>query len=108
MIIREHWEVLIANDEPDVLAMQLPILRADMEMFETYQYVPGEPLRCPLYTIAGEQDQLHPPSSMAGWQKETTGKFFAETVAGSHFFINSAIDRICATILTALGEPEEV
>ena len=95
-------------DEPDVLAMQLPILRADMEMFETYQYVPNEPLQCPLYTIAGEQDQLHPPSSMARWQKETTGKFFSETVAGGHFFINSAVDRICATILRALGEPEEM
>src|SRR5947209_3558437 len=89
-------------DNPDMLRMVLPVLKADTEMFETYQYVPGEPLQCPLYTIAGEQDLLHLQSSMADWQKETTGMFFAETVAGGHFFINTAVDRIRATILRAL------
>src|SRR5262245_20409617 len=60
----------------------------------TYQYLPGEALLCPIYTIAGEQDLLCPPSSMAGWQKETMGSFFSETVVGNHFFINSAVDRV--------------
>jgi medium-chain acyl-[acyl-carrier-protein] hydrolase len=89
-------------DEPDLLSMLLPILKADMEMFETYQYVPDEPLRCPIYTIAGDRDPLNPPQSMAGWREETTGMFLAETVAGGHFFINSAVDRVCKTILRAL------
>jgi medium-chain acyl-[acyl-carrier-protein] hydrolase len=89
-------------NEPDVLAMVLPILRADMEMFETYQYLPGDPLLCPIYTIAGEKDLLNPPLSMASWRKETTGEFFSETVAGGHYFINSAVDRVRATILRAL------
>jgi medium-chain acyl-[acyl-carrier-protein] hydrolase len=89
-------------DEPDLLAILLPVLKADTKMFETYEYLPGEPLGCPIYTIAGEQDHICPPSAMAGWQKETTGSLFSETVAGNHFFINSAIDRVRATILKAL------
>ncbi len=89
-------------DEPDLLEMLLPILKADTEMFETYQYLPGEPLNCPIYTIAGEQDRVCSPSSMAGWKNETVGSFFTETVAGSHFFINSAVDGVRATILKAL------
>jgi medium-chain acyl-[acyl-carrier-protein] hydrolase len=89
-------------DEPDFLAMLLPVLKADMEMFETYEYLPGEALSCPIYTIAGEQDHLCSPSSMAGWKKETIGSFFTETVAGNHFFINSAVDGVRATILKAL------
>ena len=88
--------------EPDLLEMLLPVLKADMEMFETYQYLPGAPLLCPIYTIAGEQDLLCPPSSMACWEKETIGSFFTETVAGNHFFINSAVVRVRATILRAL------
>ena len=88
--------------EPDFLAMLLPVLKADMEMFETYEYQPGETLRCPIYTIAGEQDLLCSPSSMAGWKEETIGAFFSETVPGSHFFINDAVDRMRATILRAL------
>jgi medium-chain acyl-[acyl-carrier-protein] hydrolase len=88
--------------EPDFLAMLLPVLKADMEMFETYQYLPGEPLLCPIHTIAGEQDVLCPPSSMAGWKRETTESLFSETVSGNHFFINSAVDRVRATIVRAL------
>lgn len=91
-----------ALGEPDFLAMLLPVLKADMEMFETYQYLPGEPLLCPIYTIAGGEDVLCPSSSMAGWKRETVGSFFSETVAGNHFFINSAVDRVRATILRAL------
>jgi medium-chain acyl-[acyl-carrier-protein] hydrolase len=89
--------------EPDLLEMLLPILKADMKMFETYQYLPGEPLRCPIYTIAGEQDPLCPPSATAGWKNETIGSFFTETAPGNHFFINNAVDRLRATILRALA-----
>ena len=92
-----------ALDEPDLLAMLLPVLKADMKMFETYEYLPGEPLSCPIYTIAGDQDPRCPPPSMAGWKKETTASFFTETVPGNHFFINSAADRMRATILKAFG-----
>ena len=89
--------------EPHLMEMLLPVLKADMEMFETYQYLPGEALACPIHTIAGEQDALCPLSAMTSWKKETTGSFFTETVAGNHFFINSAVDRVRSTILRALA-----
>ena len=89
--------------EPDLMEMLLPILRADTKMFETYQYSPGAALACPIYAIAGEQDSQCPPSSMAGWAKETSGSFVTETVAGNHFFINNAVDRMRETILRTLA-----
>jgi medium-chain acyl-[acyl-carrier-protein] hydrolase len=89
--------------EPDLMEMLLPILKADTKMFETYQYVPGAALACPIYAMAGEQDPQSSPSSMAGWKNETTGSFFAEAVPGNHFFINNAVDRMRATILKALA-----
>jgi len=89
--------------EPDLMEMLLPILRADTKMFETYRYVPGAALACPIYAMAGDQDPVGSPSSMAGWKTETTGPFFAETVPGNHFFINNAVDRLRATILKALA-----
>jgi medium-chain acyl-[acyl-carrier-protein] hydrolase len=88
--------------EPDLMEMLLPILKADMKMYETYQYAPGPALACPIYAMAGEQDLLCSPSSMAGWEKETSGSFFTETVAGNHFFINNAVDGVRATILRAI------
>ncbi len=89
--------------EPDLVEMLLPILKADTKMFETYQYLPGAALACPIYAMAGEEDTQCPPSAMAGWENETSGSFAAETVAGNHFFINNAVDRVRATILNALG-----
>ena len=89
--------------EPDLMEMLLPIIKADMQMFETYQYAPETPLACPIYAMAGEQDRLCTPSAMAGWERETSGPFFTETVAGNHFFINNAVDRVRATILRALA-----
>jgi medium-chain acyl-[acyl-carrier-protein] hydrolase len=88
--------------EPDLMEMLLPILKADMQMYETYEYAPGEALNYPIHAVAGEQDNLCSPSAMAGWKSETTGSFFAETVAGNHFFINGAVDKLRATILRAL------
>ncbi|MDH6264206.1 alpha/beta fold hydrolase [Bradyrhizobium sp. BR13661] len=89
--------------EPDLMEMLLPIIKADMQMFETYRYTPETPLACPIYAMAGEQDRLCTPSAMAGWERETSGSFFTETVAGNHFFINNAADRMRATILRALA-----
>ncbi len=89
--------------EPDLMEMLLPIIKADMQMFETYRYEPDTPLACPIYAMAGEQDRLCTPSAMAGWEKETSGPFFTETVAGNHFFINNAVDPVRATILRALA-----
>jgi medium-chain acyl-[acyl-carrier-protein] hydrolase len=88
--------------EPDLMEMLLPILKADMQMYETYEYAHGETLDYPIYAIAGEQDNLCSPSAMAGWKSQTSGSFFAEAVAGNHFFINGAVDRLRATILKAL------
>src|SRR4051812_44785367 len=66
--------------EPDLLEMLLPILKADMKMYETYQYSPGTELVCPIYAMTGEHDFVCSPSSMAGWEKETSGPFVTETV----------------------------
>src|SRR5262249_48867465 len=84
------------------MEMLLPILKADTKMFETYQYLPGAALACPIYAIAGEQDPQCPPASMAGWKRETSGAFFAETVAGKHFFINNAVEPGRAATLKGL------
>jgi surfactin synthase thioesterase subunit len=89
--------------EPDLLEMLLPILKADMKMFETYQYLPAPALACPIYTMVGDRDPICTPSAMAGWEKETSGSFATETVAGNHFFINNAVDRVRATILRVLA-----
>jgi surfactin synthase thioesterase subunit len=37
----------------------LPMVRSDVRLIETYRYVPGEPLSCPITAIAGAGDHFY-------------------------------------------------
>jgi surfactin synthase thioesterase subunit len=72
--------------EPELLELVLPAYRADLEMFEKYEYVPGEPLSCPVTVIAGADDYI-PPALMDDWRRYTTGDFERHTFPGGHFYL---------------------
>jgi medium-chain acyl-[acyl-carrier-protein] hydrolase len=71
---------------PELLAVFLPVLRADMRMYETYR--PGmaaSPLSCPVTAVVGTDDAALAATDMAGWSTVTTGLFECVEVAGGHF-----------------------
>ena len=78
----------------------LPILRADFELFETHVHTPEPPLRCPVVTFAGLDDARYPPAQVAQWREHTSGPFASHTLAGGHFFLNTAR----APLLSLLGD----
>src|SRR5205823_14110857 len=63
-------EAVLAN--PELLALLLPMLRADFELCDSYRYRPREPLRCPILVFGGERDPLAAPPALAGWARHTT------------------------------------
>ena len=44
-------------DNPDLLELMLPCLRADITAFETYQHAAEEPLACPIAAFGGRIDR---------------------------------------------------
>lgn len=78
----------------------LPILRADFELFETYAHTSEPPLGCPVVTFAGLYDARYPPAQVAQWREHTSGTFEPHTLAGGHFFLNTAR----APLLSILGD----
>ena len=78
--------VVILQD-PELLKLFLPALRADFTLFDAYTGSPGEPLDCPLSAFGGDQDPQTPPSDLAGWQRQTRGPFRLRLFAGDHFFL---------------------
>ena len=78
----------------------LPILRADFALFETHVHVPEPPLTCPVVAFAGQDDARHPPAQVAQWREHTSGAFSTHTIAGGHFFLNTAR----APLLAILGD----
>jgi medium-chain acyl-[acyl-carrier-protein] hydrolase len=80
-------DVIVNNAE--LRAIFLPILRADLELTETYVPSPEEPLCCPITAIGG-RDDIIPELALAAWAEHTTARFRVCLVAGGHFFLKTA------------------
>jgi medium-chain acyl-[acyl-carrier-protein] hydrolase len=96
--------------EPDVLALLLPSLRADMLALEKFQPGPRPPLPIPVSAFGGDADLLTPPSAIEAWQSETQAAFAMRIFPGGHFYLDaqrnavlSEVTRIIAPMLTEAG-----
>lgn len=75
----------IRND-PEILDLLLPVLRADLEMYETYQHSTAAPLDLPILALGGETDAIVSRAQVLDWQAHTTAECTAEIMPGGHFF----------------------
>jgi medium-chain acyl-[acyl-carrier-protein] hydrolase len=83
---------------PELLDFYLPILRADFEVVETYQYRPTVPFDIPMdVTIGTEDEATFEEAEM--WQLETIEPLRLKQYKGNHFFIYQHIDKIMDNIL---------
>ncbi|MCB0191743.1 MAG: thioesterase [Anaerolineae bacterium] len=76
--------------EPELLQLMIPLLRADFAVNETYHYTPQTPLNCPISAFGGEHDATVPVDDLKAWQVQTTHHFKARLYAGDHFFLRPA------------------
>jgi medium-chain acyl-[acyl-carrier-protein] hydrolase len=87
-------------DDPELVAMFLPALRADLELNERYQYVRDDPLDAPVTAFAAAEDQRAAPADVAGWALHTARGFTFAPVDGGHFAVTAqphlVIDRVLA------------
>jgi medium-chain acyl-[acyl-carrier-protein] hydrolase len=80
-------------ENPELLALFLPALRADVAAIETYNYDPAPPLECPITTLGGVEDRQVSAADLAAWRSQTTGDFAQKMLPGGHFFVTqSSID----------------
>jgi medium-chain acyl-[acyl-carrier-protein] hydrolase len=73
--------------EPELLAMMLPALRADYELAETYEPLPGSHLSCPVVAYMSTSDTEVEYAEMLAWRKVTTGAFSVRVFRGDHFYL---------------------
>jgi medium-chain acyl-[acyl-carrier-protein] hydrolase len=76
-------------DDRDMRNMFVPLLRADFEIVDTYEYWTEEPLDCPITVYGGAQDPFVTSEDLHEWQKQTLATFQQRVCAGDHFFIHS-------------------
>lgn len=78
-------DAVLENNE--LLNLVLPIIRADFEIVETYQYQDGAPLSCPITILDGAADEKTNDDHLKEWQKQTTLPLEMFTFPGDHFFL---------------------
>jgi medium-chain acyl-[acyl-carrier-protein] hydrolase len=74
----------------ELMQLLLRPLRADFAMSDTYRYLPGEQLSCPITCYGGLEDREAGPAQLGAWREHTTGQFSVCMFPGDHFFIQSA------------------
>ena len=75
--------------EPELMEVFLPILRADVAVAESGPVAPEAPLACPITALGGLTDERTRPEELDAWQAQTSAAFEREIFPGGHFFLQS-------------------
>jgi medium-chain acyl-[acyl-carrier-protein] hydrolase len=89
-------------DDPELMELVLPTLRADFALIERYTPPIGRRIAVNLTAFAGTRDVFVPVTSIDDWRQSTSGSFRLHTVEGDHFFLDQAMAGIAAVIARRL------
>jgi len=84
-------EVLQHRELMDLL---MPMIRADLQMVETYRHAPRGKLTLPFLLMGGQEDVEVAQERLEAWRELTDAGCKLEIFPGDHFFIQSAKDRV--------------
>ena len=73
-------------DNPAVLEVFLPTLRADFRLLDRYAYVDEPPLDVPIVALHGSQDHVEVAEDVQAWETHTSAEASFQCVDGGHFF----------------------
>ena len=86
------------RNEPELLELLLPVLRADIRAVETYEPTPHARVRCPV-DIYGGTDDTHPtPAQLSQWSRVVEQPMRIRMFAGDHFYLNAQREALTADI----------
>ncbi|MFE3828074.1 thioesterase II family protein [Streptomyces sp. NPDC059092] len=89
-------------DEPELLRLLLPSVRADYIASETYDAGPGAIVGCDVVALAGDRDAHVGVDEVAEWRDHTTGTFGLKVFPGGHFFLTDHEPEIASLVTDTL------
>lgn len=92
---------LLAHRE--LMALVLPMIRADFALVENYVYRSFLRLPVPFTVLAGRDDPHVDLAQLDGWCKETSASCDFAVFGGDHFFINACRAEVVACVADALA-----
>ena len=91
----------VVLEHPELLALLLPVMRADVAIHETYVYREQAPLECPITAYGGLTDPKVSREQLQGWENHTRGPFVMRMFPGGHFYLQ---DERAAFLRTFSGD----
>jgi medium-chain acyl-[acyl-carrier-protein] hydrolase len=87
---------------PDLLALLLPGLRADLTLVEGYVHRAGSALPCPIVAMGGLADAEATEAELVGWRHQTTAALSVRMFPGGHFYLQTAHEELMRIVTDAL------
>jgi medium-chain acyl-[acyl-carrier-protein] hydrolase len=91
-------------NDPQVLAVMLPMLRGDFEVVETYRYTPGPPLTAPFTVFGGAADASATRAELEPWAGHTRATCAFHVLPGDHFFIREQTSEVIRLVDSTIRE----
>ncbi|HKX27098.1 MAG TPA: alpha/beta fold hydrolase [Blastocatellia bacterium] len=88
----------------ELMEIIIPLLRADFQLVQTYEYAAEALLQCPIVAYGGEEDREVPRDKILPWSELTTSRFALHMLPGDHFFLRSAQAQLLELIKRELSE----
>ena len=76
-------------EHEELMALMLPLIRADFELNETYRATDRPPLDLPIDTFGGLTDPEVEKEDLEAWAELTRGAFRLRMFPGGHFFLHA-------------------
>lgn len=86
----------------ELMELMTPIVRADFELVNTYEYRASLPLNCPITAFGGSDDIETPPEELDAWKQHTSERFSLHMLPGDHFFLHSQQDSLLQILRSEL------
>jgi medium-chain acyl-[acyl-carrier-protein] hydrolase len=100
-LLRDHGgtapEILA---EPELMALFLPVIRADYRLLATHVFKNEVPLKCPITAIGGLKDKAD-AIVLKEWDQHTSNIFGLKMFGGGHFFVNEHSKEVIGYVLQA-------
>ena len=85
-------------DDAELLALLLPMLQADFELFANYRYREPAPLQSPIVAIRGAADAYITHQRQLEWNRHTDRQFSFHIIPGPHHFMVDSSEALLALV----------
>ncbi|MEV4437387.1 alpha/beta fold hydrolase [Streptomyces sp. NPDC049555] len=88
--------------DPDLLAMVMPALRADYRAIGEYAWTPGAALNVPFTVLVGDSDPVVTVVEAEEWAGFSAGRTDVRVFSGGHFYLDHHVGAVAEVVAEAL------